>query len=377
MFNQYKYRGVINIDNNRRVIHIDMDAFYASVEQRDNPKLKGKPVIVGGSPHSRGVVATCSYEARKYGIHSAMPSKLAYKRCPYAIFVRPRFDVYRQVSSQIREIFFRYTNLVEPLSLDEAYLDVTENKMNIKYATQIAKMIKNDILKEVGLTSSAGVSYNKFLAKLASDYKKPNGLTVITPENKQDFLDNLPINKFFGIGKVTEKHLRNLGINNGYDLRQLDLKQLESIFKNRGYTFYQLARGIDNRVVEPYRERKSIGSEMTLAQSLDIDSEDVLNTLDEICEDVSKRLDYSEKVGKTITLKIKYDDFTQITRSISLEHPIYNKEDIQMNVYNLFKNLDILDKKIRLLGVTVSNLSDKNNECTNITIFEYINSINK
>lgn len=367
----------MNIDNNRRVIHIDMDAFYASVEQRDNPKLKGKPVIVGGSPHSRGVVATCSYEAREYGIHSAMPSKLAYKRCPYAIFVRPRFDVYRQVSSQIREIFFRYTNLVEPLSLDEAYLDVTENKMNIKYATQIAKMIKNDILKEVGLTSSAGVSYNKFLAKLASDYKKPNGLTVITPENKQDFLDNLPINKFFGIGKVTEKHLRNLGINNGYDLRQLDLKQLESIFKNRGYTFYQLARGIDNRVVEPYRERKSVGSEMTLAQSLDLDSEDVLNTLDEICEDVSKRLDYSEKVGKTITLKIKYDDFTQITRSISLEHPIYNKEDIQMNVYNLFKNLDILDKKIRLLGVTVSNLSDKNNECTNITIFEYINSINK
>lgn len=367
----------MEIDDNRKIIHIDMDAFYASVEQRDNPKLRGKPVIVGGDPHSRGVVATCSYEARKYGIHSAMPSKIAYKRCPYAVFIRPRFDVYHQVSLQIREIFFRYTNLVETLSLDEAFLDVTQNKKNIKYATKIAKMIKNDILREVGLSSSAGVSYNKFLTKLASDYNKPNGLTVITPENKQEFLDKLPINKFWGIGKVTEKHLRNLGINNGYDLRMLDLRELELILKNRGYIFYQLARGIDYRPVEPYRERKSVGSETTLGNNLDCNDEEVLNILNEICEDVSQRLNYSEKLGKTITLKVKYDDFKQITRSISVENPIYKKEDIRTNIYNLLKNLDIIDKKIRLLGVTVSNLVDKKNECTNITIFEYIDNINK
>ena len=287
----------------RKIIHIDMDAFYASIEQRDNKKLKGKPVIVGGDPHSRGVVATCSYEARKYGIHSAMPSNVAYKRCPYAHFIWPRFDVYHKVSKQIRDIFYRYTDLVEPLSLDEAYLDVTNNKKGIKYATQVAKMIKNDILRETGLTSSAGVSYNKFLAKIASDYNKPNGLKVITPEDKQQFLDMLPINKFHGIGKVTERKLRNLGVNNGYDLRQLSIDKLESIFKNRGYMFYQLARGIDDREVEPYRERKSVGAETTLNNNLDIDDEEVLDILSEICEDVSNRLQYSNKVGKTITLK--------------------------------------------------------------------------
>lgn len=365
------------MENNRRIIHIDMDAFYASVEQRDNPYLRGKPVIVGGEPHSRGVVATCSYEARKYGIHSAMPSKIAYKRCPYAVFLRPRFDVYHQVSSKIREIFYRYTDLVEPLSLDEAYLDVTENKQNIKYATQIAKMIKDDIYREVGLTASAGVSYNKFLAKLASDYKKPSGLTVITPENKQQFLDELPINKFFGIGKVTAKTLKNLGINNGYELRSLDIRQLESIFKNRGYMFYQLARGIDYRPVEPYRERKSVGAETTLGSNLSIDDEEVVDILSEICEEVSERLSYSQKLGKTITLKIKYDDFTQITRSISVEHPIYKHKDIRTHIYNLLKNVDITHKKIRLLGATVSNLIDKKDECTNITLFEYIDSIDK
>ena len=206
--------------NNRKIIHIDMDAFYASIEQRDNEFLKGKPVIVGGNPHSRGVVATCSYEARKFGIHSAMPSSVAYKRCPYAYFVPPRFDVYRNISLQIREIFYRYIDLVEPLSLDEAFLDVTNPKIPIKYATTIAKFIKRDILIETGLSASAGVSYNKFLAKLASDYQKPNGFTVIMPGDAQQFLDKLPIEKFFGIGKVTSKTLKTLGIKNGYDLRQ-------------------------------------------------------------------------------------------------------------------------------------------------------------
>lgn len=365
------------MDKNRKIIHIDMDAFYASVEQRDNKQLRGKPVIVGGNPESRGVVATCSYEARKYGIHSAMPSKIAYKRCPYAYFVKPRFNIYKQVSDKIREIFYRYTDLVEPLSLDEAYLDVTNNKLNIKYATEIAKQIKLDILNEVGLTSSAGVSYNKFLAKLASDYKKPNGLTIITPKNKQAFLDTLPINKFFGVGKVTEKILRNLGINNGYDLRKLELYKLESIFKNRGYTFYQFARGIDYRLVEPHKERKSVGAEITLVNNLDIQEEEVVDILSEICEEVSERLKYCNKLGKTITIKVKYDDFKQITRSLSLERSINNHEDIRINVYNLLKNIKINNKQIRLLGVTVSNLTDKKDECTNITIFEYIDNIYK
>ena len=361
----------------RKIIHIDMDAFFASVEQRDNSLLKGKPVIVGGPPESRGVVTTCSYEARKFGIHSAMPSKIAYKRCPYAIFVYPRFDEYRKVSNQIREIFHRYTDLVEPLSLDEAYLDVTNNKKNIKYATTIAKMIKNDILKETNLTASAGVSYNKFLAKLASDYKKPDGLTVITPENAQDFLDKLPINKFFGVGRVTGKILKNMGVNNGYDLMQLNIYELENIFKNRGYLFYQFSRGIDYRPVEPYRERKSIGSETTLSQNLSIDEEEVANILSELCEDVEYRCKYSDKLGKTVTLKIKYEDFTQITRSISLEHPINTKEDIRINVYNLLKNVEDNKKQIRLLGVTLSNLVDKEDEASNITIFEYMSNLRK
>ena len=361
------------MDKKRKIIHIDMDAFYASIEQRDNPDLKGKPVIVGRSPQSRGVVATCSYEARKYGIHSAMPCKTAYKRCPYAVFVRPRFEVYKSISYEIREIFYKYTDLVEPLSLDEAYLDVTNNKMNIKYATDIAKRIKQEIYDKTGLTASAGVSYNKFLAKLASDYKKPAGLTVIREDNTQKFLDDLPISKFFGVGKVTQKVLNNLGINNGYDLRKLEINELESIFKNRGYLFYQLARGIDHRDVEPHRERKSIGSETTLVENLDIEDEKLINILDELCEEVSQRAEYLNKCGRTVVLKVKYSDFTQITRSTSVNKEISSHEDIRTNIYNLFKNIEHNHKEIRLIGVTLSNLINKE-EVTNITIFEYINN---
>lgn len=361
------------MDKKRKIIHIDMDAFYASIEQRDNPDLKGKPVIVGGSPQGRGVVATCSYEARKYGIHSAMPCKTAYKRCPYAVFVRPRFEVYKSISYEIREIFYKYTDLVEPLSLDEAYLDVTNNKMNIRYATDIAKRIKQEIYDKTGLTASAGVSYNKFLAKLASDYKKPAGLTVIREDNTQKFLDDLPISKFFGVGKVTQKVLNNLGINNGYDLRQLEINELESIFKNRGYLFYQLARGIDHRDVEPHRERKSIGSETTLVENLDIEDEKLINILDELCEEVSQRAEYLNKCGRTVVLKVKYSDFTQITRSTSVNKEISSHEDIRTNIYNLFKNIEHNHKEIRLIGVTLSNLINKE-EVTNITIFEYINN---
>lgn len=363
------------MENQRKIIHIDMDAFYASIEQRDNPKLKGKPVVVGGDPHGRGVVATCSYEARKYGIHSAMPCKTAYKRCPYAIFVRPRFEVYRQISHEIREIFHKYTDLVEPLSFDEAYLDITENKLNIKYATEIAELIKKEIYEKTKLTASAGVSYNKFLAKLASDYNKPNGLTIIRKDNTQIFLDNLPINKFFGIGKVTQRLLHNLNIKTGYDLRQLDVNQLEFIFKNRGYLFYQLARGIDHREVEPHRERKSIGSETTLIENLNIEDEKLINILDELCKEVSNRANYLKKRGKTVVLKIKYSDFTQITRSLSVNNSIYSHEDIRTNIYSLFKNIEHNNQDIRLIGVTLSNLV--NEEVTNITLFEYIKTIEK
>ncbi len=350
-----------------------MDAFYASIEQRDDKSLRGKPVIVGGSPQGRGVVATCSYEARKYGIHSAMSCKEAYKRCPYAIFVRPRFDVYHEVSQEIREIFYKYTDLVEPLSLDEAYLDVTNNKLNIKYATQIAKLIKKEIYEKTGLSASAGVSYNKFLAKIASDYKKPSGLTVITQDTSQKFLDNLPIRKFFGIGKVTQNTLKNLEINTGYDLRKLSINELESIFKNKGYSFYQLCRGIDNREVEPHRERKSIGAETTLLENLDIEDEKLINILDEVCEEVAIRANYLKKRGKTVVLKIKYGDFTQITRSLSIKNSISSHEEIRTNIYNLFKNIVHNSKSVRLIGVTLSNLINEDDEVTNITIFEYIN----
>ncbi|UEL46323.1 DNA polymerase IV [Terrisporobacter glycolicus] len=359
--------------NQRKIIHIDMDAFYASIEQRDNPNLKGKPVVVGGNPQGRGVVATCSYEARKYGIHSAMPCKTAYKRCPYAIFVRPRFEVYKQVSYEIRRIFHKYTDLVEPLSFDEAYLDVTENKFNIKYATEVAQLIKKEIYEKTELTASAGVSYNKFLAKLASDYNKPNGLTIIREDNTQSFLDNLPISKFFGVGKVTQKVLHNLGINTGYDLRQLDINELELIFKNRGYLFYQLSRGIDSRPVEPNRERKSIGAETTLSENLDIEDEKLINILDELCEEVSQRAKSIKKMGRTVTLKIKYGDFRQITRSASLTNPICSHEDIRTNIFNLFKNIEHNHKEIRLIGVTLLNLVN-GEEGTNITLFEYIDN---
>ncbi|MDU6249549.1 MAG: DNA polymerase IV [Paeniclostridium sordellii] len=281
--------------NNRKIIHIDMDAFYASIEQRDNKELRGKPVIVGGSPEGRGVVATCSYEARKFGIHSAMPSKMAYVRCPHAIFIPPRFDVYQKVSLQIRDIFHRYTDIIEPLSLDEAYLDVTENKQNIEYATTIAKKIKLDIYNEIGITSSAGVSYNKFLAKVASDYQKPNGLTVITPDKAQDFIDKLPIKKFFGIGKVTGKTLKFMGVKNGYDLRHLNLIQLESIFKKKGYDIYNFARGIDNRPVQVSRERKSVGSENTFIENVNFDSDELNEYVKEVVKDVCDRLRHINK----------------------------------------------------------------------------------
>lgn len=356
----------------RKIIHIDMDAFYASIEQRDNPSLKGKPLVVGGSPHGRGVVSTCSYEARKYGIHSAMPCKEAYIRCPYAVFVRPRFYVYKEVSNQIRNIFHRYTDLVEPLSLDEAFLDVTENKKKIKSATIIAKLIREDIKRETGLTASAGVSYNKFVAKLASDYQKPNGLTVITEDNVQEFLDALPVKKFFGVGKVTERVLKNNGINTGYDLKNTSLEKLEKIFKNRGLELYNFARGIDNRPVNPTRIRKSIGAETTLIENKNIDDAETVMILDELCEEVAERMAKEDKVAKTITLKIKFEDFKTITRSLSVSDYIRNYDDIRFYAAELLTHVEDSTKTIRLFGVTVSNLEKEEEIFEEITLFDYI-----
>ena len=287
----------------RKIIHIDMDAFYASIEQRDNPKLKGKPVIVGGAPDKRGVVAACSYEARKFGIHSAMSSSRAHKVCPEAIFIRPRFDVYRAVSAQIREIFLEYTDLVEPLSLDEAFLDVTENKKGMSSATLIAQEIKKKIYGKTNLTASAGVSFNKFLSKVASDIDKPNGLTVITPEEADEFIDKLPIRKFFGIGEVTEKKMLDMGIKTGSDLKKIDKSRLIELFGKVGDHYYDIVHGEDSRPVNPHRIRKSIGKETTLNEDID-NIEQMIEILNQLALEVEELLKKHDIKGKTFTLKV-------------------------------------------------------------------------
>ena len=335
-----------------------MDAFYASVEQRDRPELKGKPVIVGGDPNSRGVVAACSYEARKYGIHSAMASSIAYKRCPQAVFIRPRFEAYRAVSADIREIFYEFTDLVEPLSLDEAFLDVTENYKGMPSATLVAKEIRRRISEETGnLTASAGVSFNKFIAKVASDFNKPDGITVITPEMADDFIDKLPIRKFFGVGKVTEEKMLNLGIQTGADLKKFNKENLIRLFGKSGTYFYNIAHGLDDRPVEPNRIRKSIGKETTLGEDID-DVEQML----EILENIAVRLESSvikhETKGHTITLKIKYFDFQSITRSITVDQPVDDASVMMKYVRPLLSKTEAGQKKIRLLGISVSGFDD-------------------
>lgn len=360
----------------RKIIHVDMDAFYAQVEARDNPNLKGKPVIVGGNPDERGVVATCSYEGRKYGIHSAMPARTARQLCPGAIFVRPRFEVYKAVSSQIGEIFRRYTDQVEFLSLDEAFLDVTENKKGITSATHIAKEIKKAIYEELHLTGSAGVSYNKFLAKIASDYQKPNGLTVITPDKAQDLLDALPINKFFLVGKVTEEELRRIGVNYGRDLRKLELSYLVSVFKKRGYMLYDFARGIDDRAVENERIRKSIGAENTFNEDVNLVEEAAQQYLQELAEEVSLRVKKRGVWGKNVTLKVKFSDFSQVTRSMMTAYPICEDEEIMTYVHMLLNKVEESHQKVRLLGITLSHLITKEErEGENISLFEYLDGL--
>lgn len=339
----------------RKIIHIDMDAFYASIEQRDNPEYRGKPIAVGGSPEGRGgVVATASYEARKYGVRSAMPSKKALQLCPHIIFVRPRFEAYKEASQKIREIFSRYTDLIEPLSLDEAFLDVTTDKQNIGSAIDIAKEIRLAIRQELNLTASAGVSVNKFVAKIASDINKPDGLTFIGPSRIEAFMESLPIEKFYGVGKVTAEKMRSMGIFSGADLKKLSENDLVRHFGKSGKFFFQIVRGIDERPVRPDRETKSVGAEDTFATDL-ISIEELQEELKKIAEVVHTRLIRHELRGRTITLKVKFHDFRLITRSQSLTEPTSDLETITRISRQLMSAaLDDQDK-IRLLGISVSN----------------------
>ena len=341
----------------RKIIHVDMDAFYASVEQRDDPELRDKPVAVGGS-RERGVVMAASYEARKFGIHSAMPSVTAKRKCPDLVFVRPRFDVYTAVSHQIREIFAEHTSLVEPLSLDEAYLDVTENRQEIASATEIAEQIRAKIHKETGLTASAGVSYNKFLAKLASDQRKPNGLFVITPRKGPAFVETLPVGKFHGIGPVTKAKMERLGICNGADLKAKSLMFLQQEFGKAGAYYYGIARGIDERPVCADRVRKSIGAENTFNTDL-FTFEEARAALQPLVEKVWRYSDGKATRGRTVTLKVKYADFHQITRSRTVQGPFAAQAAVEETVYELLQPLFPVRKGIRLLGVTLSSLGEE------------------
>ena len=347
---------VEKIVRQRKIVHVDMDAFYAAVEQRDNPQLRGKPVIVGGDPGSRGVVATCSYEARQFGIHSAMSSVRAYRLCPHAFFVRPRFEAYRKVSMQIRELFQEYTDLVEPLSLDEAFLDVTENKPGIEFATQVAREILSEIRKRTALTASAGVSYNKFLAKVASDVNKPAGLTVVTPEQAEAFIAELPIRRFHGVGRVTEKRMLANGIASGADLRQRSEEELQRLFGSSGPYFYNIVRGIDNREVMPNRLRKSVGKETTLDEDC-VDKGEMMIILDKVAKQVSELLISLNTSGLTLTLKVRYDDFQSVTRSHTQTEPIDDAGIMLDLADTLLGKTEAGPRPVRLLGLTVSNLT--------------------
>ena len=340
---------------NRKIIHIDMDAFYASVEQRDHPEYQGKPVIVGGLPDKRGVVAACSYEARQFGIHSAMPSSRAYRLCPSAIFIRPRIDIYREVSTEIQSIFKRYTDLVEPLSLDEAYLDVTECTEFQGSATLIARSIKKTIKEETKLTASAGVSYNKFLAKIASDMDKPDGLYLITPEQGEKFVGQLEIRKFHGVGKATEAKMKALGISNGADLKQWMENTLIKKFGKAGRYYFQIARGIDHRPVRNNRIRKSISSETTFQKDLD-DIDIMLTKLKYLSEKVFLKLKGKEFSAKTVTLKVKYNDFVLVTRCVTRENSLKSADEMMGILGRLLQKTDAGTRKVRLLGVSVSKL---------------------
>ncbi|GHA55403.1 DNA polymerase IV [Pontibacter akesuensis] len=339
----------------RKIIHVDMDAFFASVEQRDNPELRGKPVAVGGSK-ARGVVAAASYEARKYGVHSALASKIAAQRCPQLIFVKARFDVYSAISRQIRDIFYSYTDLVEPLSLDEAYLDVTENKIGMPSASIIAKEIKKRILEETGLTASAGVSYNKFLAKIASDMNKPDGFTLITPDKAEALVAGLEIEKFHGIGKVTAAKMQSMGILTGADLKLRSEEDLVRHFGKVGRYYYRISRAQDDRSVQPHRVRKSIGSERTFDDDL-TEEDDLLERLQYLSEEVAQDMARLQASAKTVTVKIKYFDFTQNTRSKTYLSDFNSASAIFTIARELLRTPQLPAYPVRLLGIAVSSLT--------------------
>ncbi len=342
-------------EHHRKIIHIDMDAFFASVEQRDFPAYRNRPIIVGGSPDARGVVATCSYEARRYGIHSAMPSAHAYQLCPDAIFIKPRFDAYKEASVQIRKIFADYSELVEPLSLDEAYLDVSNATVLQGSATLIAKAVKEKIKQDVGLIASAGVSYNKFLAKLASDMDKPDGFYLITPQQGPEFAEKLPISKFHGIGKVTTAKMQALGIKTGKDLRRLSLLSLQQHFGKSAAHYYHICRGIDHRPVNGNRITKSVGVETTFQQDI-TSRQEILRYLQELLDKALQRAAEKHLVAYTLTVKIKYHNFVQITRSRTLSYMITKADGL---LEELIKTTDIGKSSVRLLGITLSSLENK------------------
>ncbi|WP_143961653.1 DNA polymerase IV [Litoribacter populi] len=342
----------------KKIIHVDMDAFYASVEQMDNPELRGKALAVGGKS-DRGVVAAASYEARKYGVRSAMPGKIAASKCPHLIFIKPRFERYKEISTQIRSIFLEYTDLVEPLSLDEAFLDVTIAKKGKPSATLIAKEIRDRIKAEVGLNASAGISYNKFLAKVASDLNKPNGQAVILPEEAELFLERLPIEKFYGIGEKTAAKMNKFGIYTGQQLKQFSLQFLVKHFGKAGVHYHDIVRGIHLSEVKPDRIRKSISAENTFMEDLEgIDS--IRDALPSILEDLKRRIEKAEAQGRTITLKVKYSDFTVQTRSKSLTSFIPESKYAEM-VEELLNQAPI-KQPVRLLGLGISNLNLSENQ---------------
>ncbi|MFN8712347.1 MAG: DNA polymerase IV [Bacteroidota bacterium] len=339
----------------RKIIHIDMDAFYASVEQRDAPELKGQPVIVGW-PHGRSVVLTASYEARKFGVRSAMPGSEALRLCPQGVFVPPRFPAYKEASQQIRAIFHRYTDLVEPLSLDEAYLDVTDDKLGIGSAIEIAKAIKAEIREATLLTASAGVSVNKFVAKVASGMQKPDGLTFIGPSRIEAFMEQLAVGDFFGVGKVTAGKMKAMGLHTGADLKQMPEDELVKQFGKAGRFYYRIVRGIDNRPVQPDRETKSVSVEDTFAEDV-LDTEQLKQEITSLAEKLMGRLERYELAGRTVTLKVKYHDFKQVTRSKTLNTPP-TKEELQQTAFELLQLTEAGKKKVRLLGLGVAGFSD-------------------
>ena len=351
----------MNEDRQRKIIHVDMDAFYASVEQRDNPELRGKPVAVGGS-RERGVVAAASYEARKFGVRSAMPSVTAKRQCPDLIFVKPRFEVYKAISQQIRGIFAEHTPIIEPLSLDEAYLDVTENLQGIPLARDVALAIRAKIKVETGLNASAGISYNKFLAKLASDHRKPNGQYVITPEMGPAFVEALPVGKFHGIGPATSAKMNSLGLYTGLDMRNQSLEFMQANFGKAGAYYYWISRGVDNREVRANRIRKSVGAENTFSSDV-TEFDAMLSELQPLIDKVWRHCEDKGTRGRTVTLKVKFADFELISRSRTVASLVGSRGELELAASDLLNAIFPTRKAVRLLGVSISGFVDAQDEC--------------